>query len=122
MRAIWIVPFLMASSLAADPATVEAITAQQTGEGWRFDVTIRHADTGWDDYADGWRVLDMEGNILGTRILHHPHVNEQPFTRSLTGVTIPAGITEVQIETKDSVGGWVGTGQVLDLRDPNYAR
>lgn len=122
MRAIWSVPFLMSSSLAADPATVEAITAQQTGEGWHFDVTIRHADTGWDDYADGWRVLDMEGNILGTRILHHPHVNEQPFTRSLTGVTIPAGITEVQIETKDSVGGWGGTGQVLDLRDPNYAR
>ena len=44
-----------------------------------------HPDTGWDDYADGWRVLDMDGNELGMRVLHHPHVDEQPFTRSLSG-------------------------------------
>ncbi|MBL4808197.1 MAG: hypothetical protein JKY31_13070, partial [Rhodobacteraceae bacterium] len=29
------------------------VNATQTGITWRFDVTLRHADTGWDHYADG---------------------------------------------------------------------
>jgi hypothetical protein len=49
---------------------------------------LRHGDTGWDDYADGWRIETPAGEVLGTRVLHHPHVEEQPFTRSLGGVEI----------------------------------
>ncbi len=56
--------------------------------------------------ADAWRVVDSEGEVLGTRVLAHPHENEQPFTRSLGGVTVPAGVTSVWIEAKDSVHGW----------------
>jgi hypothetical protein len=43
---------------------------------------------------------------LGTRNLAHPHVKEQPFTRSLSGVRIPEGMTEVSIQARDSVSGW----------------
>ena len=115
--------FLMAASAAtADPAIIEAVKGTKSGDSWRFDVTLSHPDTGWDDYADGWRVLDMEGNVLGTRVLHHPHVNEQPFTRSLSGVEIPPNLGQVQIESKDSIGGWGGERVTLDLENPIYAR
>ena len=90
----------------ADPPVVEAVTVTQTGETWRFDVTLSHPDTGWDHYADGWRVLDMNDNELGLRVLFHPHVEEQPFTRSLSGVVIPEGTTEVQIEARCNIDGW----------------
>ena len=97
---------LLASPALADPPRIEGVTAQPGANGWRFDVTIRHPDTGWDHYADGWRVLDMDGTVLGTRVLHHPHETEQPFTRSLSGVVIPDGVKEVQIQARCSVDGW----------------
>jgi len=90
----------------ADFAEVEAVRATRAGDTWRFDVTLRHPDTGWDHYADGWEVFDAEGNRLGYRKLHHPHVDEQPFTRSLSGVTIPDGITEVYVHAHCSQDGW----------------
>jgi hypothetical protein len=46
------------------------------------------------------------GAILGTRVLHHPHVEEQPFTRSLSGVDLPDGITEIVVRTRTNVTGW----------------
>ncbi len=97
---------LLASPAFADPAVIENVSARQSGDTWRFDVTIRHPDTGWDHYADGWRVLDMDGNELGMRVLHHPHENEQPFTRSLSGVVVPEGLTQVQIQARCNVDGW----------------
>lgn len=97
---------LLATPALADPSVIENVSASRSGDTWRFDVTIRHPDTGWDHYADGWRVLDMDGNELGMRVLHHPHESEQPFTRSLGGVTIPDGITQVQIQARCSVDGW----------------
>ncbi len=67
-----------------------------------FSATLRHADAGWDHYANQWRVLDPQGNELGVRVLAHPHDNEQPFTRSLGGVKIPLEIDTVVIEARDS--------------------
>ena len=78
----------------------------RSGDSWSFSVTLSHADTGWDDYANGWRVVLQDGTILGTRELLHPHVNEQPFTRSLAGVSIPDGVGTVFIEARTNVGGW----------------
>ncbi|MEM1352393.1 MAG: hypothetical protein AAGF27_08605, partial [Pseudomonadota bacterium] len=79
--------FLLAGIACAEEPNIESVTVRQASDGtWRFDVTISHPDTGWDHYANGWRVLDMDGNELGMRELVHPHVEEQPFTRSLSGV------------------------------------
>ena len=97
---------LCASPALSDPPVIEAVRADGNGSTYTFHVTIRHGDTGWDDYADGWRVLDMDGNELGMRVLYHPHVNEQPFTRSLSGVTVPSGTTQVQIQARGLVDGW----------------
>ena len=97
---------LAALPAAAHDATVEAIALHPSGATWTVSVTIRHAETGWDDYADGWRVEAPDGTILGTRTLLHPHAEEQPFTRSLGGVTIPQGLTEVHIRTRTSTTDW----------------
>lgn len=97
---------LMATPAFADPVLIEEVRAIQRGDVWRFDVTVMHPDTGWDHYADTWEVFDADGNVLGTRILAHPHVNEQPFTRSLSGVMIPDGMREVFVRARCSVDGW----------------
>ena len=106
-------PRLLALSLAlaplpalADPAQVVGVTATPGASGWRVDVTILHPDTGWDDYADGWRIEAPDGTILGERPLAHPHVEEQPFTRSLSGVAIPRGLDRVAIRARTNVEGW----------------
>lgn len=97
---------LIASSVSADPAVVTGVASAKTGGTYTFNVTLKHPDTGWDHYADGWRILDANGTVLGTRELLHPHVDEQPFTRSLSGVKIPEGVTSVLIQTRDNVSGW----------------
>ena len=80
---------------------------------YRFDVTVASADTGWDKYADAWDVVGPGGGVLGTRVLAHPHVDEQPFTRSLSGVAIPAGTDEVTVRARDSVAGFCGREVVV---------
>ena len=99
----------LAGPALAGEADVVAVKASVSGNGWRFDVTVRHDDTGWDHYADAWRVVGPDGTVYGTRTLFHPHVGEQPFTRSLSGVEIPAGVTAVTVEAHDLVHGWGGT-------------
>jgi len=71
-----------------------------------FSVTLQHEDEGWDHYANQWDVMTLDGVLLGSRVLYHPHVNEQPFTRSLSGVKIPTGTKSVKIRAKDSVHGY----------------
>ncbi|MCF2871017.1 hypothetical protein L0664_08060 [Octadecabacter sp. G9-8] len=98
----YLIPLLFAASpVLADAPVVENITYSDG----RFDVTLSHGDTGWDDYADGWRVELADGTVLGTRVLAHPHVNEQPFTRS-SQIMVPDGVTQVFIRASDNVGGW----------------
>ena len=87
--------------LAADPPRIEAVQIS----GGSISVTLSHPDTGWDHYADGWRVEDADGNILGTRILAHPHVTEQPFTRSLR-LDLPDGLEAIFVRAKCHVDGW----------------
>jgi hypothetical protein len=99
----------------ADPPQVVEVTTSLAGVGWRFDVTLSHPDTGWDHYADGWEVLDAAGNRLGYRELFHPHVEEQPFTRSLSNVMIPDGTTEVFIRARCNRDGWAEQMQRVTL-------
>ncbi|MEM8787120.1 MAG: hypothetical protein AAGE76_02560 [Pseudomonadota bacterium] len=98
----------------AGPAEVVDVQATRQGDTWRFDVTVAHADTGWDHYADGWFVLAPDGTELGYRELLHPHVNEQPFTRSQSGIVIPSDVTEVIVRARDSVHG-LGPGVTYSL-------
>jgi len=84
----------------------------------RFDVTIRHTDEGWHHYADRFEVLAPDGDVIATRTLRHPHVREQPFTRTLKDVEIPPGLTMVRLRAHDSHHGHTGTPLDLPLPDP----
>lgn len=93
----------------ADEADVVVVNVKMTAKDtFSFDVTVRHADEGWKHYADKWDVVAPDGTVLGTRTLYHPHVDEQPFTRSLSGVKISESIKEVTIRAHDSVHKYGG--------------
>lgn len=99
-----------------DYAQVVFVRAQKNRDGlWRFDVTVRHNDEGWDHYADAWQVVDHSGKVLAERILAHPHETEQPFTRSLSGIKIPKGVSSVIIRAMCTVHGFGGREVVVDL-------
>nr|WP_139838606.1 hypothetical protein [Pseudoruegeria aquimaris] len=116
MRAALIACLLCPALTArADIPVVEGATAIRDGAGWRFSVTLSHPDTGWDHYADGWRVVAEDGTVLATRELLHPHVTEQPFTRSLGGVALQEGIKRVGIQARCNRDGWGKVGFWLDL-------
>ena len=121
------VAFLLAlaafnTAYANDVKILAADFQSNDGNRWSVNVTLQHADTGWDHFADNWRVVDSEGNVLGDRVLYHPHVDEQPFTRGLSDVKVPEGITTVYIEAHDKVHGWTPNRLKVDLNKANGGR
>jgi hypothetical protein len=98
----------LAAPARGGPADVVSAKASCSGETCAFVVTVRHADEGWKHYADAWQVLAPDGTVLATRVLRHPHVAEQPFTRGMRGVRVPAGLDRVRIRARDSVHGLGG--------------
>ena len=74
----------------AGEADVLAAKATHNGSGvWSFTVTVQHSDEGWEHYSNRFEVVGPDGAVLGVRTLLHPHVAEQPFTRSLGGERFP---------------------------------
>lgn len=115
VAAIAIVLASFSSITLAGEADVINVKVTAKGDNrYRFDVTLEHSDTGWDHYANKWDVLTEDGELLGTRVLAHPHVNEMPFTRSLT-LTIPANISVVVIRAGDSVHEEGGAEMTVEL-------
>ena len=108
----------------AQAGQVEIVKTEfsRRGEGWSVSTTLRHDDTGWEQYADAWRVVTQDGQVLGTRVLYHPHEDEQPFTRSLGGVKIPPALSIVYIEAHCKVHGWSAQRVQVDLRQQKGER
>ena len=97
-------------------ADVLFVVAEEREDGtWLFDVTVRHEDTGWEHYADAWEVLSPDGSMLAQRVLAHPHVDEQPFTRSLSGIEIPPEYEQVLVRAHDLVHGYGGREVIVSL-------
>ena len=114
---------LVHATALAGEADVIGVEAWRAADGeYRVAVTMRHADSGWEHYADRWEVLTADGELLATRVLAHPHETEQPFTRSLSGVRIPASVTEVRIRARDSLHGFGGAELRLPLTGAEHAR
>ena len=102
-------------NVLAGEADVLAVKLTKLAGGvYRFDVTVAHADQGWDHYADRWQVLDLDGNLLGERILAHPHEREQPFIRSTT-VEVPARVARVRVRAHDKVHAFGGKEIVAEV-------
>ena len=100
--------------LSASPSDILKVVFTRSGGEWRVDVTIRHADTGWQHYTNVWVVETLDGKQLGKRVLFHPHVGEQPFTRS-DSVKVPAGVTKVRVRAGDKPNGMSSNTVVVDL-------
>lgn len=110
--------FILASgNAAAGDANVTGVIVKRQGPGgaYRITVSVRHGDTGWQHYADRWEVVAPDGTVLGTRVLLHPHVREQPFTRSLGGVKIPEPIKRVTIRAHAKPHGYGGKTKMVDV-------
>jgi hypothetical protein len=117
-RKIWVAALALFWSVGAagGEADVVEVDVMAQGEGrYTFSVAVRHADEGWEHYADAWEVVAPDGTVLGTRTLYHPHVGEQPFTRSLSGVLVPAGVREVNVRAHDKVHGLGGAEMRVKL-------
>lgn len=110
---------LLICSLTSQANEVEitnVVAHQGSDKTWTFAVTLKHADTGWDHYANEWQVIAPDNKILATRTLYHPHVEEQPFTRNTSGVKIPASMETVRIIAKDTVHGLAKTAMQINLK------
>lgn len=96
---------------------VVAATATMGGEGtWVFSATVSSPYDSPERYADAWRVLAPDGTELGVRELGHDHASEQPFTRTLSGIVVPATVDVVTVEGRDQVNGWGGATVEVELQ------
>jgi len=103
-------------STSLEFAQVTHVLATQRPSGdWCFGTSVRHNDQGWEHFADGWEVIDLEGKKLGYRQLAHPHDNEQPFTRSQCDIKIPSTISKVIVRAKCNKHGFGGKPFIVDL-------
>ena len=105
------------AAVAGEADVVKVAVTESAPGSFRFDVSVRHDDEGWDHYANAWQVVGPNGGVLGERVLLHPHETEQPFTRSLSGVAVPDEIKTVTIRAKDSVHEFGGKEMSVDLPD-----
>lgn len=100
-------------------AQVLSVTiTHKKANSYLFSVTLKHNDSGWDHYANGWDVIDADtGKVLATRVLQHPHVDEQPFTRSMSNIVIPATTKRILIRGKCNVHGYGGRTIEIAVKD-----
>lgn len=95
---------------------VLAATVRSTGpERFDFAVTVSSPYDTPQRYADGFRVTDSAGRLLGERKLWHDHADEQPFTRDLRSVAIPPDIRTVRIQARDQRHGYGGASIKVEL-------
>ena len=112
----------LASPAASGKADVEGVDVRcRPAPGGRpasicqFSVTVRHADTGWDHYANRYEVVAPDGTVIGTRILRHPHIEEQPFRRSLARIRIPYTTETVEVRAGDLEHGLGGKTMTVEI-------
>jgi hypothetical protein len=95
---------------------VTAVKVRSIGGGkFDFDVTLSSPYDTPQRYADAFRVSTLDGKQLGERVLLHDHQTEQPFTRDLYGVNIPADIKKVRVQGRDQKYGYGGKTMEVNL-------
>lgn len=90
------------------PDIVAATLTPDGDGGFDVEVTLTSPYDSPERYADGWRVLAPDGTVLGEHELTHDHADEQPVTRSQSGLAVPDGVAEVVVEGRDSENGYGG--------------
>ncbi len=111
-------------------ADVLNVEANENSNGtWTFRVSVEHPDTGWEDYADGWDVILPNGKVIKpnsteafTKTLWHPHIEEQPFTRSQSNIVIPPEVDSVTVRAHDIRDGFGGKTLTVNLKRPLHKK
>ena len=93
------------ATLILGTAQVTKVSVTGNADAYTFDVTVESPDTGCDQYADWWEVIDLEGNLIYRRVLAHSHVTEQPFTRSGSNIKLGAD-TQVYVRAHMNTSGY----------------
>ncbi|WP_174264614.1 hypothetical protein [Phytoactinopolyspora halotolerans] len=93
------------------------VRVESSGGTYSFEVTVSSPYDTPERYADGWRVVGPDGTVYGEHTLAHDHANEQPFTRTQSGVDVPDDVDEVTIEGRDSEYGYGGSTMTVPLPD-----
>jgi len=124
MRILAVIYLLMLIISPVQAGNVSILFAElkDNGGSWHVAVTLGHHDEGWNHYANSWRIVDAKGKLLAKRVLAHPHVQEQPFTRSLSYAKIPTGTKTIFIEATDTVHGLSPKRLRVDLSKPKGDR
>ena len=98
------------------PDVVNVKVHARGADRFDFDATISSPYDSPQRYADAFRVMRSDGVAYGERTLFHDHAGEQPFTRDLYGVTIPAGVQTVVVQARDQKYGY--GGKTLQVKLP----
>jgi hypothetical protein len=98
---------LIASQPSLPRADVVEVKVAKVKEGYRFGVGIKSQETGCEQYANWWEVLNAEGRLRYRRILVHSHPKEQPFLRWGEVIDIDANET-LYIRAHMFPSGYVG--------------
>lgn len=105
----------------ASEVSIKAVNFKQSTNGfYQFNVTLAHADKSWQHYANLWQIETLSGEVLGTRVLLHPHINEQAFTRSLSNIKIPKSVTKVIVRAGCTIDGINSKKIVVELGARSY--
>jgi len=103
----FILALMPINALADEPTVVDVRVTKESFWGGRdFLVSVLHKDEGWKHFADKFEILTVDGEILKTRLLAHPHVDEQPVNRDGRGVNLPEGTTAVLVRGHDNIHGY----------------
>ena len=91
-------------------------TARSAWTRFDLDVTVSSPYDTPQRYADAFRATSEDGAVVyGVRELLHDHAGEQPFTRDLHGLEIPAGVRRIRVQARDRQHGWGGGTRVVSL-------
>ena len=113
-----------AATNTSGDADVTNVFVKEEGDGtWTFHVSVEHPDKGFGDFADGWDLVTESGSVLKadptqrfTKVLRHPHVKEQPFTRTVKGIRLPGETQRLTVRAHDSVSGFGGKEVQVNLQ------
>lgn len=95
---------------------VVAAEATRAADGtWSFLVTVSSPYDSPARYADGWKIVGLDGTVYGEQTLTHDHASEQPFVRRQSGVVIPDDVDEVTVVGRDSANGYGGDTLTIPL-------
>ncbi len=101
---------------AEHPDVLGVVLESDSNGGWSLEVTLSAEYDSPERYADGWRVLDADGNVLGEHSLGHDHAHEQPVTRTQSDLEIPEGVDVVTVQGRDTENGFGGA--TLEVKVP----